>query len=87
MKILIADDSSFMRKILVNTLKKEGHDFIHATNGEESVIKYKKEKPDLVLLDIIMEKRDGIEVLKDIIKMNPKVKDEVEIILADIYIE
>ncbi len=66
-KILIADDSSFMRKVLKDILLKEGYtNFIEAGNGIEALEKYEEEKPDLVLLDIIMPEMDGIEVLKKI---------------------
>jgi two-component system, chemotaxis family, chemotaxis protein CheY len=70
-KILVVDDSAFMRKVLKNILTKGGYtDLIEATNGEEGVSKFKTDKPALVLLDIIMEKKDGISALKDIIKVN-----------------
>ncbi len=66
-KILIADDSSFMRKIVINLLKKLGYEeIIEANNGEEAVAKYQEDKPDLVLLDIVMEKKDGIATLREI---------------------
>ncbi len=66
-KVLVADDSAFMRKILKNILVKAGHtDVVETADGEETVKKYNSEKPDLVLLDIIMEKKDGIEALKEI---------------------
>lgn len=55
MKILVADDSAFMRKIVGNILKKNGYKTIIETSaGRETIEKFKKEKPDLVLLDIIM---------------------------------
>jgi two-component system, chemotaxis family, chemotaxis protein CheY len=66
-KILIADDSSFMRKILKDILQTEGFiDFIECGNGKECLEKYDSEKPDLVLLDLIMPEVDGLEVLKKI---------------------
>ena len=74
-KILIGDDSAFMRKILKNILTKEGYtDISEASNGEEIVEKFKKEKPNLVLLDIIMERKDGIETLKEITKIDKNAK-------------
>ncbi len=74
-KILIGDDSAFMRKILKNILAKEGYtDISEASNGEEVIEKFIKEKPDVVLLDIIMEKKDGIETLKEIIKLDKNAK-------------
>lgn len=66
MKILIADDSIFMRNVLKDILSKEGHELIEAENGKETLEKFNIDKPDLVLLDIIMPEVDGIEVLRRI---------------------
>lgn len=66
MKILIVDDSLFMRNVLKDILSKENYDLIEAENGEEALKKLASEKPDLMLLDIIMPTVDGIEVLKKI---------------------
>ncbi len=64
-KILIADDSQFMRKMLKDILTKEGFtDLIEAEDGNETLAKYEKEKPDLLLLDIIMPNLDGLGALK-----------------------
>jgi len=65
-KILIADDSTFMRNVLKDILSAKGHNLIMAENGKEALEKYNVEKPDLVLLDIIMPEVDGMEVLKKI---------------------
>ena len=74
-KVLIVDDSAFMRKILKNILVKAGYaDVVEATNGQEAVAACTKDKPDLVLLDIIMEKKDGIEALKEIKVVNGAAK-------------
>jgi two-component system chemotaxis response regulator CheY len=69
MKVLIADDSSFMRTVIKNYLK----DFqdlviVEAADGEEALEKFRSEKPDLVLLDIIMPKVNGLEVLRELKK-------------------
>lgn len=67
MKILIADDSLFMRNVLKDILMGAGYtDLIECVNGKECLARYAAEKPDLVLLDIIMPEVDGIEVLKKI---------------------
>lgn len=74
-KILIVDDSAFMRKMLKNILGKSGYtDVIECSDGDEAVKKFKSEKPALVLLDIIMEKKDGIEALKEIKAGNKNAK-------------
>ncbi len=69
LKILIADDSQFMRKKLRDILDKEGYkDILEAEDGVEALrIWESKKRPDLVLLDIIMPNVDGRGVLK---KMN-----------------
>lgn len=64
-KILIADDSEFMRKVLKTILEGSGFsNFIEAVDGKEVLQKIEKEKPDLVLLDLIMPEVGGMEVLK-----------------------
>ena len=74
-KVLIVDDSAFMRKILSNIISKETNlDIIEAIDGEEAITAYKSKKPEIVLLDIIMENKDGIEALKEIIKIDKKAK-------------
>jgi two-component system, chemotaxis family, chemotaxis protein CheY len=65
-KILIADDSQFMRSVLKDILVTDGHEVIEAVNGTETMAKVESEKPDLLLLDIIMPEVDGIDVLKKI---------------------
>lgn len=73
-KILILDDSQFMRKILTDILTKNGFtDVIEAVNGEQSLEKFKSEKPDLMLLDVIMPEKDGVEVAKEVIPQGAKV--------------
>lgn len=66
-KILVADDSAFMRKVLIDILNEAGYtNVIEVENGKEAVEQFNSQKPDLVLLDIIMPEMDGIEVLKEI---------------------
>lgn len=65
-KILIVDDSQFMRTNLKDILTEEKHQITEAADGKEALEKFETVKPDLVLLDIIMPEVDGIEVLKKI---------------------
>ena len=64
-KILIAEDDSFLAKMYSDKLENEGFDVVLATNGIEAIDKMKLEKPSLVLLDLIMPKKTGFEVLSD----------------------
>lgn len=72
-KILIADDSLFMRMTLRNNLIGE-YEIVEADSGAEALEQFEKEKPDLVLLDIVMPQgeEEGIRVLKEIMKNHPQ---------------
>jgi two-component system chemotaxis response regulator CheY len=65
-KVLIVDDAMFMRTKASRLLSQEGYEVIEACNGAEAVEVYKKERPDLVLMDITMPVMDGIEAVKGI---------------------
>jgi len=72
-KILIVDDSLFMRMTLRNNLIEE-YEIVEADTGAEALEQFQKEKPDLVLLDIVMPQgeEEGIRVLQEIMKNNPQ---------------
>jgi DNA-binding response OmpR family regulator len=63
-KILIVDDDVYIVKALKDHLVRQGYDIYVASDGEEGVSAIMKIKPDLILLDIIMPKMDGITLLK-----------------------
>ncbi|MEI8230159.1 MAG: response regulator [Candidatus Peregrinibacteria bacterium] len=68
MKILIVDDSAFMRTILKDLMKKAYPDaeILEAADGNEAITQYRSKRPELLLLDLIMPEKDGMEVLKEI---------------------
>lgn len=72
MKILIADDEKNMRWILGKNLRDENFSVSEASDGEEAFHLFLDEEPDLVILDYRMPKLDGMEVLKRIKTINPK---------------
>jgi len=80
-KILMIEEDYFLRKIYKNKLTSIGFEFIEATNGEEGLNKLISEKPDLVLLDLILPKKNGFDVLIEIRK-NKEFKDTLVIILS-----
>lgn len=65
-KILIVDDDKDIVEALKNRLVKEGYEAVTAYDGEEALQKVKEENPDIVVLDLMMPKRNGFEVLKEI---------------------
>lgn len=80
-KILMIEEDYFLRKIYKNKLTSIGFEFIEATNGEEGLNKLISEKPDLVLLDLILPKKNGFDILIEIRK-NKEIKDTLVIILS-----
>jgi len=65
-KILIVDDDEAILKSLVYQFKKGGFLVVEAIDGEEGLKKALLEKPDIILLDILMPKKNGLEMLKDL---------------------
>ena len=62
-KILIIEDDRFLRELIARKLKNEGYEVLEAVEGEEGLRRIKEEKPDLILLDLILPGIDGFEVL------------------------
>jgi len=63
-KILIIDDTDFMVKLISDILQEAGYEVIVASEGVEGLLKVRSEKPDLVILDIVMPGMDGFEVCR-----------------------
>ncbi|HIH16242.1 MAG TPA: response regulator [Candidatus Diapherotrites archaeon] len=74
-RILVVDDSGYTRSMLRAALEVEGFtDILEVSTGKEAIQKYSINKPDLVLLDIVLVEMDGIEVLRAIKKMDANAK-------------
>jgi len=65
-KILFIEDESALQKTFRDILEKEGYQMISALDGESGLRLAKSEKPDLILLDLILPRKDGFEVLKEL---------------------
>lgn len=65
-KIALIEDGAVIREMYKMKLEMEGYDVICAEDGEKALEVIKKEIPDLILLDILMPKKDGFEVLKEL---------------------
>lgn len=65
-KILLVDDSPTVLLMEQMILSRGGYDLIVARDGEEGVAKAIEEKPDLILLDVVMPKRNGLQVLEEL---------------------
>lgn len=62
-KILLCEDEEFVARSYLRKLKLEGFEVIHVSNGEEALKAFVTEKPDLVILDLLMPIKTGFEVL------------------------
>ena len=72
MKVLVCDDSVLSRKKLKDCILSIGcAEVVEATDGEDAVTKYNETNPDIVFMDIVMPKKDGVEAVKDIIAEHP----------------
>jgi len=74
-RVLIADDASFMRQMIRDIIEPEGFEVVgEASDGVEVVDKFKELHPDMVMMDIVMPKRSGIDAVKGIVAMDPSAR-------------
>ncbi len=83
MRILIVEDEEVLSKVLREKFENEGFETEVATDGEMVMDMVKKTKPDLVLLDLLLPKKLGIEVLKEM-KLDAEVKDVKVLVLSNL---
>ena len=77
--ILVADDSQLIQELLNDLLIKRGFKTLQAENGEEAMRLFESGRPDLVMLDVMMPRYDGLEVLRHIKSLSP---DTVVVIMT-----
>jgi CheY-like chemotaxis protein len=72
--ILVIDDESQIRTLLRKMLEREGHTVTEAADGVEGLKRYHSMKPDLVITDLTMPEKNGIETIKELMAENPAVR-------------
>jgi DNA-binding response OmpR family regulator len=65
-KILVVEDEEDFRALLSGVLDKEGYSVVTASNGEDGIAAFQKEKPDLVILDVQLPDMEGFEICRKI---------------------
>lgn len=65
-RILLAEDEISLGQIIQESLEMRGFEVIYCKDGEEAMLQYEKEKPELLVLDVMMPKKDGFSVAKEI---------------------
>jgi|SRR3989344_500296 len=78
-KILLIEDESLLSELLEKRLKESGYDVLVAEDGEIGLAKVFSESPDLVLLDILLPKRNGMEILRKMHESN--LTDKIPVVI------
>jgi two-component system chemotaxis response regulator CheY len=74
-QVLVVDDALFMRSMLTDIFSQAGWEVVgEAENGEQAVMMYEQQRPDLVTMDIVMPVLGGIEALKKILQLEPEAR-------------
>jgi DNA-binding response OmpR family regulator len=81
--ILLVEDDLFLSALLKTRLKNEGFTVLHAADGEQAVEMLKTTKPDLVLLDLILPKRSGFEVM-EVLQSDPELNKSPVFIISNL---
>jgi len=82
-KILIIEDDRFLIKLYSDKLSREGFKVRAAISGEEALHKISAEKPELILLDLVLPQKSGFEILSEL-KLSSRTKDIPVIILTNL---
>lgn len=72
--ILLIDDDDLLRRMLAITLTKMGHQVTEAPNGREALRLFAAEPPDVVLTDMVMPDKEGVEVIGELRRLQPDLK-------------
>lgn len=83
MKVLIVEDEELLAKVLKEKFEKESFDVVVASDGAEVLPLAEKNSPDLILLDLILPKKSGFEVLAEL-KADPELKIIPVIVLSNL---
>ncbi|RTL13730.1 MAG: response regulator transcription factor [Flavobacteriaceae bacterium] len=75
-KILLVDDEQDILEIVGYNLSQEGYQIVTASNGKEAIAKAKKERPQLIIMDVMMPEMDGMEACENIRKI-PELQDTI----------
>jgi CheY-like chemotaxis protein len=72
--ILVIDDDEGMRRLILRTLRGAKHELIEAGDGQEALMLVEEHKPDLIITDILMPRKEGIETMREVNERAPSTK-------------
>jgi CheY-like chemotaxis protein len=73
-RILIIDDDADVRRLLKVALEKDRHQVVEASDGVEGLRRWRENRPDLVITDIVMPGKDGLDTVFELVNLDPAVK-------------
>jgi predicted Zn finger-like uncharacterized protein len=82
--VLVADDTDTVLAVAEKSLAAAGYDVVLATNGVEALEKIRERHPDLVVLDLLMPRKTGFDVLREI-RADPRIKDTRVLAMSGVY--
>src|SRR5690349_16913903 len=74
MKILLIEDDEVFHAVITSAVQTQGHDISIVANGDEGIKRLGSEKFDLIITDILMPNKDGIEIIQEIRESDPNVR-------------
>jgi two-component system, OmpR family, response regulator CpxR len=72
--ILVIDDDAAMRRLILRVLRDRGHELLEAENGDDGVALVQEGRPDLIITDILMPQKEGIETIREVLDRAPGTK-------------
>ena len=73
-RILVVDDDPHVRELLKDALMREGHEVVEASNGDLGIASYRAEGADVVITDLLIPVKEGMEMIRELQKEDPNVK-------------
>lgn len=73
-RILVVEDDKAVRDLLREILERAGHDVMDASNGQEAITMYKASPADLIITNILMPEKEGLETIQELRRDHPEIK-------------
>jgi DNA-binding response OmpR family regulator len=73
-RILVVDDDDLIRKLVVRTLERAGYEVVAAADGQQAARQYRDQPADLIITDLFMPEKEGMEVIMELRREDPEVK-------------
>jgi len=71
-RILLVDDEPMLRRTLRTILEKAGHEVTEAGDGDQALLMFEEDKPDMVITDIVMPNREGVETIREMRRLDTR---------------